>query len=36
VRQATRWRDRLGYLFGPPGWVPAERLAVPESAEVRT
>lgn len=23
VRAATRWRDRLGYVFGPPGWVPA-------------
>jgi sterol desaturase/sphingolipid hydroxylase (fatty acid hydroxylase superfamily) len=22
VRAATRWRDRLGYVFGPPGWVP--------------
>ncbi len=23
VRAATRWRDRFGYVFGPPGWVPA-------------
>ena len=23
VRAATRWRDRLGYVFGPPGWEPA-------------
>ncbi len=23
VRRAARWRDRLGYLFGPPGWRPA-------------
>jgi sterol desaturase/sphingolipid hydroxylase (fatty acid hydroxylase superfamily) len=23
VRGAARWRDRLGYLFGPPGWEPA-------------
>ncbi|GFG69654.1 C-5 sterol desaturase [Mycolicibacter senuensis] len=23
VRAATRWRDRLGYVFGPPGWQPA-------------
>jgi len=23
VRGATRWRDRLGYTFGPPGWQPA-------------
>ena len=22
VRAATSWRDRLGYLFGPPGWTP--------------
>ncbi|MFR9799793.1 sterol desaturase family protein [Streptomyces sp. MS06] len=22
VRGATRWRDRTGYLFGPPGWTP--------------
>lgn len=22
VRRATRWRDRLGYAFGPPGWAP--------------
>ncbi|WP_099243840.1 sterol desaturase family protein [Mycobacterium sp. shizuoka-1] len=22
VRAATRWRDRLGYIFGPPGWAP--------------
>ena len=37
VRNATRWRDRLGYIFGPPGWAPAERrLGVDESAGVRT
>ena len=37
VRHATRWRDRLGYLFGPPGWVPAgRRVDVDESAKVRT
>lgn len=31
VRSATRWRDRLGYLFGPPGWQPvaAEMAAAP-------
>ncbi len=23
VRSAARWRDRLGYIFGPPGWQPA-------------
>jgi len=22
VRSASRWRDRLGYIFGPPGWQP--------------
>ncbi|WP_304109298.1 sterol desaturase family protein [Mycolicibacterium bacteremicum] len=22
VRRARRWRDRLGYAFGPPGWSP--------------
>lgn len=29
VRAAKRWRDRLGYVFGPPGWSPAR---VPVSA----
>lgn len=29
VRGATRWRDRIGYLFGPPGWEPASA-RVPE------
>jgi sterol desaturase/sphingolipid hydroxylase (fatty acid hydroxylase superfamily) len=23
VRSATGWRNKLGYVFGPPGWVPA-------------
>jgi len=23
VRSARRWRHRLGYVFGPPGWTPA-------------
>ncbi|SFS80884.1 sterol desaturase family protein [Saccharopolyspora flava] len=22
VRTTPRWRDKLGYLFGPPGWTP--------------
>ncbi|MFI9797351.1 sterol desaturase family protein [Streptomyces sp. NPDC052302] len=22
IRTATRWRDRAGYVFGPPGWTP--------------
>ncbi|MFK4865397.1 sterol desaturase family protein [Streptomyces sp. CSMPJR101] len=25
VRTATRWRDRAGYAFGPPGWAPQPR-----------
>jgi sterol desaturase/sphingolipid hydroxylase (fatty acid hydroxylase superfamily) len=25
VRAATSWRDRLGYLFRPPGWTPSPR-----------
>jgi hypothetical protein len=37
VRRATRWRDRFGYTFGPPGWEPsAGRAVVEESAGVRT
>ena len=24
VRAAKRWRDKLGYAFGPPGWAPRE------------
>ncbi|WP_433799898.1 sterol desaturase family protein [Actinomycetospora sp. CA-084318] len=23
VRAARRWRDRLGYVLGPPGWTPS-------------
>ncbi|MDH3705561.1 MAG: sterol desaturase family protein [Acidimicrobiia bacterium] len=22
VRRARRWRERVGYVFGPPGWTP--------------
>jgi sterol desaturase/sphingolipid hydroxylase (fatty acid hydroxylase superfamily) len=37
VRHAARWRDRLGYVFGPPGWLPAEtRRGTDQSAGVRT
>ncbi|MEU6242763.1 sterol desaturase family protein [Streptomyces sp. NPDC047024] len=25
VRSAANWRDRAGYLLGPPGWTPASR-----------
>ena len=28
VRGATRWGDRLGYIFGPPGWQPVAPEAV--------
>ncbi|MDI2027941.1 sterol desaturase family protein [Saccharopolyspora sp. TS4A08] len=24
VRTTPRWRDKLGYLFGPPGWSPTD------------
>ena len=24
VRAAHRWRDRLGFIFGPPGWEPRQ------------
>lgn len=24
VKQAPRWRDRLAYVFGPPGWTPPQ------------
>jgi sterol desaturase/sphingolipid hydroxylase (fatty acid hydroxylase superfamily) len=30
VRAAECWRDRLGYLFGPPGWEPAAVRPGPE------
>jgi len=36
VRHATRWRDRMGYIFGPPGWEPAARGDATASAGVRT
>ncbi len=30
VRHAARWRDRMGYIFGPPGWQPARSSPSPE------
>jgi sterol desaturase/sphingolipid hydroxylase (fatty acid hydroxylase superfamily) len=27
VRSARRWRDRLGFIFGPPGWQPRTQSA---------
>lgn len=35
VRRATRWRDKLGYAFGPPGWERAGRPVEAGAAEVR-
>ncbi|OBK85505.1 C-5 sterol desaturase [Mycolicibacter sinensis] len=34
LRGASRWRDRLGYVFGPPGWrpVPSATRAAPSAA----
>jgi sterol desaturase/sphingolipid hydroxylase (fatty acid hydroxylase superfamily) len=29
VAGARRWRDRLGYTFGGPGWTPAAAVAAP-------
>lgn len=33
VRRARRWRDKLGFVFGPPGWLPAHEagIAVPQT-----
>ena len=28
VRSATRLRDKLGHIFGPPGWAPARPVRV--------
>jgi sterol desaturase/sphingolipid hydroxylase (fatty acid hydroxylase superfamily) len=37
VRSTPRWRDKMAYIFGPPGWEPAEsRVVGAESAEVPT
>jgi len=35
ARRARRWRDKLGYVFGPPGWEPAQPLVGEDSAKVR-
>lgn len=29
VKRADRWRDRIGYAFGPPGWKPAAQSLEP-------
>jgi hypothetical protein len=31
VRTARGWRDKLGHIFGPPGWQP-RRLAEQQTA----
>ncbi|MFB7716934.1 sterol desaturase family protein [Nocardia sp. NPDC056100] len=31
VRTATTWRNRAGYLFGPPGWQPKDATPAVES-----
>ncbi|MFS3130130.1 sterol desaturase family protein [Nocardioides sp. Bht2] len=36
VRGAKSWRERLGYLFGPPGWQPAAGAAGSGSGDVAT
>ncbi|RNM17743.1 sterol desaturase family protein [Nocardioides pocheonensis] len=35
VRAADRFRDKLGYLFGPPGWEPAGHRADPDLVPIR-
>ena len=29
LEEAMRWRDKLGYVFGPPGWQPSRSGPVP-------
>jgi sterol desaturase/sphingolipid hydroxylase (fatty acid hydroxylase superfamily) len=36
VRAARSWRERLGYMFGGPGWQPAEAPPAARTALVRT
>jgi len=33
VRAAGSWRDKLGYVFGPPGWQPAKELSLSGPAQ---
>ena len=35
VRAADTLRDRLGYLFGPPGWEPAGHRPDPDLVPIR-
>ena len=36
VRSANTWRDKLGYIFGPPGWEPASRGTISQCASFST
>ncbi len=36
VASATTWRDKLGYIFGPPGWEPADRGTMDQCASFST
>ena len=36
VRAARRWRDRLGCIFGPPGWQPRRAADGTETAAEST
>jgi sterol desaturase/sphingolipid hydroxylase (fatty acid hydroxylase superfamily) len=33
VKHATCWRDRLGYVFGPPGWTPIRHVPAADAFE---
>jgi len=35
VKHATRWRDRAGYVFGPPGWRPQDSTPTREAASMQ-
>jgi len=35
VRASRSWRERIGYLFGPPGWEPADHPASADLAPIR-
>ncbi|PYE20672.1 sterol desaturase/sphingolipid hydroxylase (fatty acid hydroxylase superfamily) [Williamsia limnetica] len=33
VRQASRWKDKLGFVLGPPGWRPREAAVLTQPPE---
>ncbi|MDH4171318.1 MAG: sterol desaturase family protein [Acidimicrobiia bacterium] len=35
VRRASDWRERVNYVFGPPGWTPAASTPVPDEVPAR-